>query len=134
MAQAFYALALYIGILGLMWMWLGNNVGRKRMREKVSIGDGGNPHIIRAMRGHANFVETTPMALIILMVAAVIGMPLFVIHIGGIVLVVGRFLHGYHFVQDDAPGWQRMYGMILTVLVIVLGSLGLIGHSLMKLF
>ncbi len=134
MTPAFYALALYTGILGLIWMWLGNNAGRKRIREKISIGDGGNPHVIRAMRGHANFVETVPMALIILMVAAAIGTPVFVIHIAGTILVIGRFLHGYHFVQDDAPGWQRMYGMIMTVLVIVLGSLGLIGHSLTQMF
>ncbi len=132
MTQNFYALSLYVGILGLIWMWLGSNAGRKRIREKVSIGDGGNIHVIRAMRGHANFVETAPMALIILIVAAAIGTPIFVIHIGGIALVVGRFLHGYHFVQDDAPGWQRAVGMILTVVVIVLGSLGLIGHSLMQ--
>jgi uncharacterized membrane protein YecN with MAPEG domain len=133
MIPAFYALGLYAGLLGLIWIWLTSNTGRKRGREKVSIGDGGNIHIIRAMRGHANFVESAPLALIILMMAAVIGTPVFVIHISGVMLVLGRFLHAYHFIQDDAPRWQRAAGMILTTLVIAVGSIGLIGHAVLNL-
>lgn len=134
MTPAFYALGLYSGLLGLIGIWLAMNVGKKRQQEKVSIGDGGNTRVVRAMRGQMNFVETVPMALILLMIGAVIGMPVVAIHAGGILLVVGRFLHAVHFTQDDAPGWQRRAGAMLTLLVLTLTSFGLIGHVIMYLF
>ena len=50
----------------LLNLWLATRVGRVRGQEKVSIGDGGNDRLIRRMRAHSNYIENTPIVLILL--------------------------------------------------------------------
>jgi uncharacterized membrane protein YecN with MAPEG domain len=134
MTPAFFALGLYAGLLGLIAAWLFMHVGKIKNAEKVFMGDGGNKRVIRAMRGQANFVETVPMILILLMIGALLNMPAIVIHILGMALVIGRFFHAYHFMQDDAPGWQRMIGAMVSFFVLVGASISLVGHALISIF
>ncbi|HEY0958532.1 MAG TPA: MAPEG family protein [Novosphingobium sp.] len=46
-------------------LWLSIRIGRVRQSEKVSIGDGGSEPLIRRMRAQANFIENTPLTLIL---------------------------------------------------------------------
>lgn len=131
---ALSALALYSGLNGLIFIWLGFTVGKARTDLKIFIGDGGDPYMIRVMRGQLNFVENVPMTLGFLLITALLGAPAWVIHILGLLLTVGRVLHGLHFTKADAPGWQRMAGSLLTVLVQVLTIIGLIGHAVLGIF
>ena len=124
------AVALYTAFNTFILIWLAVNVGRRRKAGRVSIGDGGYAPLIRALRGQANFVEYVPMALLMMLLAALMGAPALALHVAGIVLTAGRAVHAWHFIQDDAPGWQRMYGTLATLLVLVAGALGLIGHAL----
>lgn len=124
------AAAIYIGICVGILTWLSIVIGGLRGKLKISIGDGGDQRMIRAMRGQANFVENVPITLLMLVVMALMGAPAWSIHILGLTLVVGRVMHGMHFMAADAPGWQRGYGSLLTVLVQALAALGLIGHAL----
>lgn len=134
MTPAFYALALYAGLLGLIAAWLFANVGKVKNTEKVFMGDGGNERVIRAMRGQANFVENVPLILILMLIAAMLNMPAFVIHIIGIAMVVGRFFHAIHFTKDDAPVWQRAVGAMTSFFSLVIMSLSLIGHAILSCF
>lgn len=127
---ALFAAALYAGLNGLILIWLSAHVGRTRGRLKIMMGDGGHPLMIRAMRGQANFVEYVPLVLVQLVAMALLGTPGWVVHLTGIALTLGRLLHGWHFMQDDAPGWQRGAGAGLTMLALLVASLGLIGHAL----
>ena len=130
MTASLSALALYTGLLGLIALWLLANVGKRKAKAKVSIGDGGDMNVIRAMRGQLNFMENVPLALIILLIISAMNAPVWIIHVSGILLVVGRFFHAWHFIQDDAPGWQRALGALTAFLVIAICSLGLIGHGI----
>lgn len=130
---AIAAAALYTGLLTLVLLWLEFVVGAKRGKLKIFLGDGGNPEMLKAMRGQANFVENVPMALLALMGMALFGAPAWAIHALGLTLLVARLLHGWHFAKADAPGWQRAAGAGLTILVLLLGGLGLIGHALVNL-
>lgn len=134
MSPALYAFALYSGLLGLIAAALFANVGKRKTKAKIFMGDGGDLSVIRAMRGQMNFVENVPMILILLLAAVLLGMPVIAIHIGGGLLVIGRFFHALHFIQDDAPGWQRMIGAMFTFLVLVASSLALISHAVFALF
>lgn len=127
------AVAVYAGLNGLILIWLGANVGRVRKQEKVWMGDGGNLRVVRAMRGQANFVELAPMTLFLMALAALLGAPSLAIHALGVMLTLGRLLHAWHFVQDDAPGWQRGAGAGLSILALALASLGAIAHGVMGL-
>lgn len=128
--SALNAVALYAAFNAFILIWLAVNVGKRRDAARVWMGDGGDPSVIRAIRGQANFVEYVPMALLMLTITALLGAPAIAIHVAGIVLTVGRLLHAWHFVQDDAPGWQRMAGAMATLAVVALTALGLIGYAL----
>ncbi len=129
-ASAVLVAAFYAGLNGLILVWLAVNVGRARARLKIGMGDGGHPEMVRAMRGQANFVEYVPLALAQLTLMALIGTPAWVLHLFGIALTLGRLVHGWHFVQGDAPGWQRGLGTALTMTALIGASLGLVAHAL----
>lgn len=128
---AVQAAALYAGLNGLILMWLAIHVGRTRARLRIFMGDAGNPEMVRAMRGQANFVEYVPLVLAQLVLMALLGTPAWVVHLVGLSLTLGRLLHGWHFMQADAPAWQRGGGTGLTMLALVAASFGLIGHALL---
>jgi uncharacterized protein len=96
----------------------------------VSLGDGGKPQLIRAMRGQANFVEYVPYAFLVMMATATAGTPGFVLHIFGVFLTLGRLLHAWHFTRGKPQPWMRGVGTGLTMLTLIFGSVGLIGHAL----
>ena len=50
----------------LIAILLSARCGATRGKEKILHGDGGNPVMMRRMRAHANFVEYTPLALILI--------------------------------------------------------------------
>ncbi len=127
------AVALYTGLLAPVAIWLAFRIGMVRGQEKITMGDGGNPRVVRAMRGHANFIENVPLALIILLLLALLSAPIYAIHIAGVVLTIGRIAHAWHFTHDDAASWQRGLGAMTSVLVIALGGLGLIVMAVMAL-
>lgn len=128
LTPAVLAFSLYLSLNVLILTYLAFGIGKLRGRYKVSIGDGGVLHLTRAMRGHANFVENAPMALLLLLAAALMGAPAWLIHVLGLMLTVGRAIHAVHFLAEDAPGWQRIGGTILTMTVLFVGALGLLGH------
>jgi uncharacterized membrane protein YecN with MAPEG domain len=123
---------LYAGLNGLVLLWLALHVGRVRARYKVHVGDGGKPALIRAMRGQANFTEYVPFALIVMTLAAMTGLPGFLLHVMGVLLTAGRVLHGWHFAHDGAPSWMRGIGAGLTMLVILFGCAVLFGQALLN--
>lgn len=125
---AFYA-ALNAGIL----FWLGLATGAARRRHKVLVGDGGVPALIRVMRGHANAAENIPMMFIMLALAAALGAPAAVLHAAGAVFTIGRALHAWHFIQEEAPLWQRAAGFGASALTMMVLAIGLFGHALVLL-
>lgn len=54
------------GILGLLTVVLGLNVARMRGRKRVSLGDGGDPEMTKAIRAHGNLIEWVPIALLLI--------------------------------------------------------------------
>jgi len=57
---------LYAAILGLIIIALGINVTVHRVKLKVSLGDGGNPEMLR-MIGAPNAIEYIPLALLLML-------------------------------------------------------------------
>ncbi len=49
----------------LINIWLSLRIGTVRHARKVSVGDGGDEALIRRMRAQANFIENTPIVLIL---------------------------------------------------------------------
>ena len=100
-------------------IWLSIRIGRVRQAEKVSIGDGGSEPLIRRMRAQANFIENTPLTLILVAAIEIAGK-------GGVWLapVAGVFMLGRvaHAIGMDG-GFRAGRG--LGTLAAMLAQLGL---------
>jgi hypothetical protein len=90
-----------------------------RRKARVSLGDGGNPALQRAIRGHANFAEYVPLALLLLLILELSRFSIYVIHAIGLTLLVARLLHGYALSFTAEYKFGRYWGAVLTFVVII---------------
>lgn len=114
---------LYAGLLALWLMLLSLRVIDQRRVARISLGDGGNPRLQRAIRGHANFVEYVPLALLLLLILELSRFSVYLIHALGITLVIARLLHGYAFLFMAESRFGRYWGALLTFVVIIIEAL-----------
>jgi uncharacterized membrane protein YecN with MAPEG domain len=103
---------IYAGILALLFFVLSLRVIKMR-GAGISLGDGGNPVMLRRIRGHGNFAEYVPFILLMMAMLELSHFSTYFLHGLGIVLVVGRLLHGYalSFTEKSAG---RFWGTVLT--------------------
>ena len=118
--------AFYAAVLGLMHVALTLNVGLFRVQNKISLGTGGNETLERRMRAHGNFIETVPMALILIGLLEVHGITMWVIHALCILLVFGRIVHAASILKPSLPWFFRPMGMFPTLLVILISAIWLL--------
>jgi len=97
-------------------LWLSIRCGTVRAKEHILYGDGGDELLVRRMRAHANFVENTPIMLILAGVIELAGkggqwLPI----IGGIYML-GRISHG---IGMDGKVPARSIGATITMLTLL---------------
>lgn len=103
-------------------LWLGLRIGQVRGSEKVSVGDGGNEKVIRRMRAQANFIEYTPIVIILIaLLEMATGTSTWLWAVMAIYMIA-RILHAFG--MDGMKG-GRSIGIIVTMLVMV----GLAGYA-----
>lgn len=113
---------LYAAVLVLWFLILSLRVVQNRKSAKVSLGDGGNPLLQRAIRGHANFAEYVPLALLLLLILELSHFSIYLLHAIGIALVIARLLHGYALAFRAEFRFGRYWGAVLTFLVLIVES------------
>lgn len=118
---------LYAAILAIILCILIVRVVRLRFKNKTSLGDNGHPDLQTAIRVHGNFVETVPMALILMLCIEMNGMAFWgsknlILHLMGITLVIARALHIYALSTPPGYGTNRKVSMGLTMLVFITGA------------
>jgi hypothetical protein len=124
MFGALSAVLLWGGILGIMIFVMSVNVSRMRMDAQVSLGDGGNKDLNRAIRIHGNAVESVPLALVLMLLMASAGYAAWLLHILGIALVIFRAAHAYGLLTEtDKPNMGRAVGGLGTGVVIAIAGL-----------
>jgi uncharacterized membrane protein YecN with MAPEG domain len=101
---------LYAGLLGLIAVALASFAGRARVTHNVSLGDGGKPDLLEAMRRHANFVEFVPLFLVLLAIVELNGAPKWWLHVLGAVMVASRIIHPFGLSFDRMNTTARMIG------------------------
>lgn len=115
---------LYAGLLSLVFLVLSARVVLMRGAAGTSLGDGGNPVLLRRIRAHANFAEYVPLLLLMIGFLEFSRLPAAVLHGLGATLLVARVLHGYALSFTAAFKFGRMVGAALTfVLLAVAGVL-----------
>ena len=113
--------AFYAGLLGLLYLVLSLRVVQLR-RRGISLGDGGDPRMTRVIRGHANFAEYVPLILVLMLILEMARTSLYVLHVLGIALLVGRVLHGYSLSFSMRFRFGRLWGATLTLAVLLVAA------------
>ena len=112
---------LYAGVLGIMAVIVGAMAGIYRGQSGISIGDGGDPELLRRMRRHANFIENVPLALVLIALLEMQGITSTAIHSLGAALVLGRILHAIG-IGENVRNLARGFGAGLSSLVMIVAS------------
>ncbi|MEE4329663.1 MAG: MAPEG family protein [Wenzhouxiangella sp.] len=110
----------YTGLLGLMLIALSLRVVALRRRHKIGLGSGDRPELELAIRAQANFCEYAPLGVLLLLLLEASGAAhAIALHILGLALVVGRFLHGFVGLNRTAGvSTGRFVGTLMTWLMI----------------
>jgi uncharacterized protein len=114
---------LYAAILGIIFIGLTMYVVIGRYKYKIGLGDGGNAHMLRRIRMHANFAEFVPFALLLLFLTDYAQYSSMVIHSLGIMLVIGRVCHIIALNATQGVHVLRAVGVVLTLAVILTCSI-----------
>ncbi len=120
---------LYAGILALLFFVLSIRVIKMR-GTGISLGDGGNPIMLRRIRGHANFAEYVPFILLMMGFLEVSHFPAYLLHGIGAVLVVGRLLHGFALSFTEKFFLGRFLGTVLTFTALNVSALACLVQAL----
>lgn len=113
---------LYAGLLALWFLLLSARVVSGR-RGGISLGDGGDPQMLRRIRGHANFAEYVPLALLLMALLELSRFSIYVIHAIGLMLLIGRLLHGWALSFTDRFMFGRFWGIFLTFGALLIAAL-----------
>jgi uncharacterized membrane protein YecN with MAPEG domain len=109
--------AFYAGLLALWFLVLSARVVQRR--GDITLGDGGDPNMLRLIRGHANFAEYVPLILLLMGLLELGHTSKYLLHAAGITLLVARLLHGYALSFTQKFRFGRFYGAGLTFLVLL---------------
>lgn len=110
--------ALYAAALAGLFIVLSARVIVYRRTARQSLGHGGNPILERRMRAQGNLAEYAPIALIMLMILETGGLPTFLLHTLGVVLLLGRAMHAWALSSPEGHPVGRTGGMALTLTMI----------------
>lgn len=119
---------LYVGLLGLLFVPFTAYVGLYRFQTGISLLDGDNATMRRRMRAHANFTESVPIALILLVLMEVSGAGGSWLHTLGVILVVSRVVHYLTIVTNPGNTLPRAASMVGTLGMILAASGWLLYH------
>lgn len=113
-----YAIPLTALFLVLSW-----RVIAERRGNRFAYGNNESPRIEAKIRAQGNWTEYVPIALLLLLMAELQGVGAFWLHINGLILLVGRLLHGYGMSFRPKQFVFRQSGMLLTLIAIPLSLL-----------
>lgn len=115
----------------LVNFWLGLRCGAIRSAEKISVGDGGNELLMRRMRAQANFIEHTPLILLMVGLVEAAGKGGMWLAPLGALFMLGRVAHGIGMDGKFGPGRAigMVTGMVLQLALVVVA----VGTALGKL-
>lgn len=100
----------------LLNLWLALRCARIRIKDKLLHGDAGNMLLARRMRAHANFIEYTPIVLILFaLVEMAMGTPLW-LWIAAAIYALARIAHGLG-MDAEKPSPARAAGALLSWLI-----------------
>ena len=120
----------YAALLGIMFLIITMRIVFSRHKNIISLGDGNNRDLGKLIRGHGNFAETVPLALVLMLMLELQGSSAILLHSLGIALIAGRVLHYLRVTSLVKIMNFRVAGMGLTLMVITVASIRLLIGSI----
>ncbi|MBI1778375.1 MAG: MAPEG family protein [Proteobacteria bacterium] len=117
---------IYAALAGLLLILLTIRVGGLRGRFQIGIGDGGNEELARWIRVHGNFIESVPLALLLILLVELQGVPAWRLHALGAVLLLARLAHAQGLSSTSGRSLGRAAGAIGTLAVILVSASSLL--------
>lgn len=114
---------LFASLHVLLMLVLLARISRHRHGHKIGLGDGGDNVLARKVRVHGNFIEHAPLALLMLGLLEVCGLPAMWLWAFGSVLLLGRVMHAIGFSRRPGYSMGRFWGTALTWLAFLLMAL-----------
>ena len=122
--------SIYAALSALLVIVLALRVVQSRQKHKVGLGDNGEANLQQRIRVHANAIENLPLALLLLMLLEMQGIPAHWLHGLGAALVSARVLHAWGFSRRKGVSFGRFVGTIVTWLVMLAMALILLWRVL----
>lgn len=123
---------IYAALAALLVIFLSVRVILRRQSTRIGIGDGGDHELCKRIRVHANAVEYLSIGLILLLLVEMNQTQSWLVHVFGIVLLVGRVLHAFGMSRSSSASTGRIFGMLLTLVVIVAMAVLLLWQALLR--
>lgn len=105
-------------LAALINLWLAIRCGRARVKGKVLHGDGGDATLSKHMRAHANYVEYTPFALVLIVLLDLLDQDGWLLAGSALAYFAARIFHGIG-MQADKEGLPRGIGIGVTMLCLL---------------
>jgi uncharacterized membrane protein YecN with MAPEG domain len=125
-----HAAALWVGLHLILLLVLSMLVVRQRRRHQIELGHGDIPELDRAIRAFGNASEYVPAGLVAIVVLAMAGAPILVIHAMGLTLLTGRMVHAFGLSRSGAASLPRAAGVLITWLAYILGGVALVFYAI----
>ncbi len=90
----------------LLNLWLAIRCARFRISDKIMHGDAGHALLAKRMRAHANFIEYTPIVLILFALIELAAGPSLWLWIGALAYILARIAHGIGMDADKPTAWR----------------------------
>jgi uncharacterized protein len=109
----------------LLNLWLGIRCARFRIKEKILHGDAGHGLLARRMRAQANFIEYTPIVLILCaLIELAIGASLW-LWIAALLYVLARVAHAFGMDADNPTLWRGAGALLTWIIMVALAIMAL---------
>lgn len=106
---------IFAGLLTLLYIYLSTNVIGFRRTNRIGLGDGGDPHLLRLMRVHSNCAEYAPLGVLLILMLELQNAPVWLLLGVGLMLLAGRCIHAFGVGGAQETRGARTLGMALTL-------------------
>lgn len=121
--------SIYAGLATILIVVLALRVVLHRRRLAVGLGDGGDRDLQQCIRVHANAIENLPLALILLLLLELRGIPAPWLHGLGSALLVARVLHAWGFSRRKGVSFGRFAGTLVSWILMLVMAAMLLVHA-----
>lgn len=116
---------LYALAAAVIYLVLFVRVSALRGKTGISIGEGGNAHLLQRIRQHGNCAEWFSFVLILMIFAEGTGVAPLWLHAAGALLILGRIVHPFGLAIDNAGHPLRYIGNGTNIVAALIAMVGI---------